>query len=97
VHQGDYYPKLLRDSHRDGWALEDSTNGCPVQATIMHAGTGIELLKDTVIYCTAEKYGLDELKRLSLHKQGLQSGISCSTILSSARYAYANTPDTDSK
>ncbi len=27
----------------------------------------------------------------------LESGIQCSTILTSARYAYANTPDTDSK
>jgi hypothetical protein len=26
-----------------------------------------------------------------------ESGIQCSTILSSARYAYANTPETDSK
>jgi hypothetical protein len=26
-----------------------------------------------------------------------ESGIQCSTILASARYAYANTPDTDSK
>ena len=55
------------------------------------------MLKDTVIYCTAEKYGLDELKRLALRKQGLRSGIQCSTMLASARYAYANTPDTDSK
>lgn len=47
--------------------------------------------------CAAEKYGLDELKRLALRKQGLQSGVQCSTILSSARYAYANTPDSDSK
>ncbi|PVH72611.1 hypothetical protein DL98DRAFT_520398, partial [Cadophora sp. DSE1049] len=29
--------------------------------------------------------------------QGLQSGIKYSTVLSSARYAYANTPDTNSK
>ena len=49
------------------------------------------------MYCTAEKYGLDELKRLALRKQGLQSGIQCATILASARYAYANTPDNDSK
>ncbi|RAL67838.1 hypothetical protein DID88_008564 [Monilinia fructigena] len=56
-----------------------------------------DLLKDTVIYCTAEKYGLEELKCVALRKQGLQSGIQCSTILSSARYAYAHTPDTDSK
>lgn len=47
--------------------------------------------------CTAEKYGLPELQRLALRKQGLQSGIQCSTILASARYAYAHTPDSDSK
>lgn len=54
-------------------------------------------MKDTMVYCTAERYGLEELKRLALRKQGLQSGIQCSTILASARYAYANTPDSDSK
>lgn len=62
-----------------------------------NAGNGQMLLKDTLIYCTAERYGLDELKRLALRKQGLQSGIQCATILASARYAYANTPDSDSK
>lgn len=30
-------------------------------------------------------------------KTSVESGIQCSTILASARYAYANTPDTDSK
>ena len=55
------------------------------------------LLKDTVIYCTAEKFGLDELKRLSLRKQGLQSGIQVDVIMASARFAYDNTPDTDSR
>jgi len=49
------------------------------------------------IQCAAEKYGLPELKRLALKKQGLQSGIQCSTILSSARFAYAHTPDSDSR
>ncbi|KAH8162939.1 hypothetical protein CIB48_g5309 [Xylaria polymorpha] len=38
-----------------------------------------------------------ELKRLSLRKQGLQSGIDVGTILRSAQYAYDNTPDTDSR
>lgn len=47
--------------------------------------------------CAADRYGLDELKRLALRKQGLQSGIQISTILSSARWAYAHTPDSDSK
>lgn len=55
------------------------------------------LLKDTAIYCTAEKFGLDELKRLSLRKQGLQSGIQVDVIMASARFAYDNTPDTDSR
>ena len=45
----------------------------------------------------AEKFGLDELKRLALRKQGLQSGIQVDVILRSARYAYENTPDTDSR
>ena len=50
-----------------------------------------------MLYCAADRYGLDDLKRLALRKQGLQSGIQCCTILASARYAYANTPDNDSK
>jgi hypothetical protein len=54
-------------------------------------------LLNTSHSCAADRYGLDELKRLALRKQGLQSGIQISTILSSARWAYANTPDTDSK
>lgn len=47
--------------------------------------------------CAADKYGLDELKRLALRKQGLQSGVQITTILASARWAYAHTPDSDSK
>jgi hypothetical protein len=69
----------------------------PVEATIYLASEGTYLLRDTVIYCAAERYGLEELKRLALRKQGLQSGIDVGTILRSAQYAYANTPDTDSR
>lgn len=68
-----------------------------MESTVYCQTSGKTLLKDTLVYCTAEKYGLDELKRLALRKQGLQSGIQCSSILASARYAYANTPDNDSK
>ena len=57
----------------------------------------MSLLLNTSHSCAADRYGLDELKRLALRKQGLQSGIQISTILASARWAYANTPDTDSK
>ncbi|KAB2580733.1 putative btb poz-like protein [Lasiodiplodia theobromae] len=93
LYKGDYYPRLEHDKKRNSWRLEDSSGG---ETTVYVNGMGM-ILKDTVLYCTAEKYGLDELKRLALRKQGLQSGIQCSTILASARYAYANTPDTDSK
>lgn len=56
------------------------------------------LTQETVLYsCAAEKYSLEHLKRLSLKKQGLHSNIPCHIILSSARYAYMHTPDTESK
>jgi hypothetical protein len=58
---------------------------------------GHHILRDTAIYCAAERYGLEELKRLSLRKQGLRSGIDVGTILRSAQYAYAHTPDSDSR
>jgi hypothetical protein len=68
-----------------------------VEPTLYHPGVGDIILRDTAVYCAAERYGLEELKRLSLRKQGLQSGIEVGTILRSARYAYENTPDSDSK
>lgn len=117
LYKGDYYPRLVHNKRRNSWELESGEGGTgSVESTVYHHGVDGELLKDTVIYCTAEKYGLEELKRVALRKQGLrmflvpindftiltsilhaESGIQCSTILSTARYAYANTPDTDSK
>ena len=97
LYKGDYYPRLLHNKRRNAWELEVTGAEHKTESTVYHAGYGQLLLKDTLIYCTAERYGLDELKRLALRKQGLQSGIQCSTILSSARYAYANTPESDSK
>ncbi|UQC88261.1 uncharacterized protein CLUP02_13784 [Colletotrichum lupini] len=102
LYKGDYYPRLVHNKRRNSWEIEAlSSNGengrGGVESTVYHHGVDGDLLKDTVIYCAAEKYGLEELKRVSLRKQGLQSGIQCSTILASARYAYANTPDSDSK
>lgn len=97
---------MLHNKRRDSWELEDAvrspnpenTGGRgSVEATSYISSVGEHLLKDTVIYCAAEKYGLDELKRLALRKQGLQSGIEVATILRSARYAYDNTPDSDSR
>lgn len=64
---------------------------------MFHSGIGDHILRDTVIYCAAERYGLEDLKSLALRKQGLQSGIPVDVILRSARYAYDNTPDTESR
>jgi len=106
LYKGDYYPRLLHNKRRNSWELEDAvkspnpenTGGRgSVEATSYISSVGEHLLKDTVIYCAAEKYGLEELKRLALRKQGLQSGIEVATILRSARYAYDNTPDSDSR
>ena len=106
LQKGDYYPRLMHSKRQNSWELEDAVSSPnpenpggrgSVEATIYISSVGQYLLKDTVIYCAAEKYGLEELKRLALRKQGLQSGIEVSTILRSARYAYDNTPDTDSR
>jgi len=106
LYKGDYYPRLIHNKRRDSWELEDAVKSPnpentgsrgSVEATTYISSVGEHLLKDTVIYCAAEKYGLDELKRLALRKQGLQSGIEVATILRSARYAYDNTPDSDSR
>jgi hypothetical protein len=107
LYKGDYYPRLVHNKRRNSWELEDAVNKSPnpentggrgnVEATTYISSVGEHLLKDTVIYCAAEKYGLDELKRLALRKQGLQSGIEVATILRSARYAYDHTPDSDSR
>lgn len=99
LYKGDYYPRLVHSKSRNSWDIERTSDvrGSKTESTVYHSATEGPLLKDTVIYCAAEKYGLEELKRVALRKQGLQSGIQCSTILSSARYAYSHTPDTDSK
>jgi hypothetical protein len=103
LYKGDYYPRLIHSRRRNSWGLEDaqdpSKNGGrgSSESIIFHSGAGEDLLRDTVVYCAAEKYGLDELKRLALRKQGLQTGIPVDVILRSARYAYAHTPDTESR
>jgi hypothetical protein len=103
LYKGDYSPRLVHDKRNNAWLLEGAVEspkmggrGNP-DATIYHSGVGDVILRDTAVYCAAHRYGLDELKRLSLRKQGLQSGIEVSTILRSARYAYENTPDSDSR
>jgi len=66
-------------------------------ATLYHHGVGDYVLRDTAVYCSALRFQLPELQRIALRKQGLQTGIDVATILRSARYAYANTPASDSR
>jgi len=113
LYKGDYYPRLLHNRQRNSWELEDAArtprpspnpeNGggraatSAPEATVYLSSVGADILRDTVIYCAADRYGLEELKRLALRKQGLQAGIDVGTILRSAQYAYAHTPDSDSR
>jgi hypothetical protein len=80
------------------WELEDhASNGGGATAAVFRSEYGGEVLRDTVIYCVAEKFGLEKLKHLALRKQGLISGLDVPVLLRSARFAYDNTPDSDSK
>lgn len=109
LYKGDYSPRLLHDKKRNSWVLEDGSDmprtarnpaGYPQGAngaTIYSQSTGDTVLRETAIYCAAERYGLDELKRLALRKQSLLTGIDVATILRSSRFAYDNTPETDSR
>ena len=103
LYKGDYYPCLVKDKRRNTWGLggfaESPKLGgrAGIEPTIFHSGVGDLILRDTAVYCAAARYGLEELQRLALRKQGLQSGIEVGVILRSARYAYENTPDSDSR
>jgi hypothetical protein len=105
LYKGDYYPRLVHDKRRATWMLEgaisspDPNKGdraCSVEPTFFHSGVGEIILRDTAVYCAADRYGLEELKKVALRKQGLQSGVEVGTILRSARYTYSNTPESDS-
>ncbi|QPG98822.1 hypothetical protein C2857_000154 [Epichloe festucae Fl1] len=113
LYKGDYYPRLVHNRARHSWDLEDRVRtphtspnpengggraaGTVPGATVLVYSVGGDILRDTVVYCAADRYGLEELKRLALRKQGLQAGIDVGTILRSAQYAYAHTPDSDSR
>ena len=76
LYKGDYYPRLIYNKRRNSWGLETvSEDRVSLESTIFVRSVDGDLLKDTVIYCTAEKYGLEELKKISLRKQGLRKSV----------------------
>ncbi|PYH93672.1 hypothetical protein BO71DRAFT_327181, partial [Aspergillus ellipticus CBS 707.79] len=104
LYKGDYTPRLLpsqspnsstsASGRTSAWTLEPVPPGSQT-ATLFHTATSTVILRDTAIYCAADKYALPQLKRIALRKQGLQTGIPIDVILRSARYAYDNTPDSE--
>jgi hypothetical protein len=105
LYKGDYSPRLQYDKRRATWLLEGAV-GSPdpsnrseqagSEPTIFLSAVGETILRDTAIYCAADRYGLQELKKVALRKQGLCSGVQVATIMRSMRFAYDNTPETDS-
>ena len=100
LYTDDYFPRLCKNKRHHSWELEEDTHNSGgrgrVPSTIYHPGVdGNYLLTDTAVYCAAENLGLEELKRLALIKQGLRFSTLDDIVVRSARYAYANTLDTD--
>ncbi|RMD40132.1 hypothetical protein DV735_g5009, partial [Chaetothyriales sp. CBS 134920] len=94
LYKGDYQPVLLHNKAKDTWELGESANG---EDTVCHHAMKQPILKDTAVYCAASRYSLPELQRIALRKQGLRCNVQITTILASARWAYAHTPDDDVK
>lgn len=74
LYKGDYYPRVMHNKRRNSWELEPTPDQqqSASESTVYHRSVDGDLLKDTVIYCAAERYGLSELKKLALRKQGLR-------------------------
>lgn len=74
LYKGDYFPRLTHNKRRNSWEIEPPTEEeqARVESTVYHRSFDGDLLKDTVIYCAAERYGLSELKKIALRKQGLR-------------------------
>lgn len=72
LYKGDYVPRLTHNQRRDSYELEPANVDRAAESTVYHRAIDGDLLKDTVIYCAAQKYGLEELKKLALRKQGLR-------------------------
>lgn len=75
LYKGDYFPRIVHNQRRNSYELEQAREGsrqATAESTVYHRGVNGDLLKDTVIYCAAHRYGLDDLKKIALRKQGLR-------------------------
>ncbi|GIJ87914.1 hypothetical protein Asppvi_006827 [Aspergillus pseudoviridinutans] len=103
LYKGDYTPRIVHDKSQNSFRLEGYQDSSSINshessaATIFLSAINGVVLRDTAVYCAAERYGLETLKSLALRKQGLQRGLPIDVILRSARYAYDNTPDSESQ
>lgn len=75
LYKGDYFPRLVHNKRRNSYELEPIDQRGAAESIVYHHGVDGDLLKDTVIYCAAERYGLSELKKISLRKQGLRKSL----------------------
>ncbi|KAF7117191.1 hypothetical protein CNMCM5793_005911 [Aspergillus hiratsukae] len=103
LYKGDYTPRIVHDKSQNSFRLEGHRDTSRINsressaATIFLSAINGVVLRDTAVYCAGERYGLESLKSLALRKQGLQRGVPVDVILRSARYAYDNTPDSESR
>jgi len=82
LYKGDYSPRLLHDKRHNSWQLEKFENDGrgQLESTVYDDSMDGHVLKDTSVYCAAEKYGLEELKKIALRKQGLRKFVSLHLI-----------------
>lgn len=72
LYTGDYTPRMVLNSRRNSWELEQNSDRENNTCSFYHAGVDGDVLKDTAIYCAAYKYDLEGLRKLALRKQGLR-------------------------
>lgn len=79
LYKGDYTPRLVHNKRKNTWEMEQlgEESDAPSETTVYHHSVDGYVLKDTVIYCSAGKYGLEELKGIALQKQGLREYTLC--------------------
>lgn len=90
LYRGDYHPRLVHDKKRNSWILDEEDDGprkgsCAV-TTVLDIHSDQVILKDTAIYCSAHRFGLEDLKRSRCGSRVCKAGYSVRS--------YSQAPDT---